>query len=777
MTYYYDRHETLAGVSGANPLLVPRTFASNAINRFFRGDVNAPRLPFQSIELSFATEKERIWFQGGNIQGAYFYHSYPSFLNSAIIVSIAGKIFHIRITGKKGIVSTLFSGNDPVLTHAWFAQGFEWLVIQDGLNKPIVWDGVTGARRAVEGEVPTGSIMATIHGRLVVASADGTNQIAVGDIVYGEDQTSTIDIIRFTETGYWAEGGSFGAPVYVGDLTGMFAMPYLDTGTGQNELVVLGTEGAITLDLSRPRTQWLDSQILRISLIGGGCVSSHSTCALNGDLFFRSAEGIRSFRNARAEFNQGWKQSPISSDVRRWIEPDSPRLLQYNSQVTWNNLLISTCSPMLEGPNNQYAGFHRYHRGFVVMDSNPESNVVREGSPIWQGMWTGIRPVQFVEGRIEDNHRCFAFSYDRDGKNRLYELCESGADTFEGERKKIFSGYDTSVFGTIERTTDNFSMKAVLGGEMAVSSIQEQLDLTLSLRPDSSPCFVEHTDITLSCDCPPKDPCALFTQPGSARISFGGLDDKCDPATGQPLSKTHYWQSRVRMSGRANVDMLAYRFTQQDNPVSCGVVGGGCKQVTCCPERDSFTYHLAPEGDNDEIPDIPIPSDVVPFYQAVKTYTARCPSGAIGAAVNATGAASSYISQADADLKALESARATAESRLNCRRCEPGVLITFTVNNSSEDLSTYFSSGDLGMAGRPWRLIDMQVLTLYAVGYINESGDLITDYALATGDTTFDPGTKVLTDTSGTDVPVALQVACPGSNGNEWPEINEYQPA
>lgn len=770
----YDRHETLAGVSGANPLLIPRNLAANAINRSFRYDRNTNRNPFRTIELNFQSDAERVWFQAGNVQGAYFYNSYPSFQKPYLIVSIAGRIFKIEIKGRYGNVTTLFEGNDPVLTHAWFAQGFEWLVIQNGYNPPILWDGAT-ARRAAEDEVPVGGPMAFIHGRLVVSSADGTNQIAVGDIVYGEDQTTTSDIIRFTEIQYWAEGGAFGAPIFIGDIMGMATMPYLDTGTGQNELVILGTEGAVSLDLSKPRELWPDTQLLRISLIGGGCVSSHSLTTLNGDLFFRSAEGIRSYRNARAEFSQSWKQSPISSDVRRWIDTDAPDLLQYNSQASWNNFLFSTCRPCTEGPNNQYAGFHRFHKGFVVMDAQPESNTLRSGAPIWYGMWTGIRPICFVDGRIENAHRCFAFSYDRDGRNRLYEITQEGFDSFEGERRKMFSMYDTGALGTIERTTDFFQLKTVQGGELELSNLAESVEVELAVRPDNSPCFVDHFSHQVGCDCEDLKPssCHSVSLPSQARIIFGGLGKKCDPSTGKEIAWVHHWQARAKFTGNVAVEGLAYRFITQDNPIACATEGGNCNRIECCPDGDSYTYSLAPEGDNDEIPDIPAPSDAPILYQSTKQFTAYCLPPNYGEPATATGVATSTISQEDADLKAIENAKDLAFTQLRCQICEGGVLVSFTVNNDSVDLSTYFTEIYENYSGRPWRMIDQETMAVYALGVFSSGGSMQITYAQATGDQTFDDETFVFTDTSATLVPVAVQIGCP--NG-VWGDIDEYNP-
>lgn len=786
----FDGHDALSGVSGAHPVLVPKNLSSNSVNRKFRGDENATRLPISHIELEYPEDqpagrnanRQRHLFEGGNIQGAFLYHAYPSYLKSQLIVSVAGTIFRIELSGKRGVVHKLFEGNDPVLTHAWFAQAFEWLIIQDGLGAPILWNGQQDARRADRTipEVPTGSVMAFIHGRLVVASADGTNQIAVGDIVYGNDPTTTKDVIKFTETGFIAEGGAFGLPVFIGDITGMYAMPYLDTGTGQNELVVLGTTGGAAFDFTGPRLSWLDRNLSRISLLGGGCVSSHSLCSLNGDLIYRSAEGVRSYRNARAEYQQTWHNTPISSDVRKWIRTDQPRLLEYASQCSWNNLLFSTCSPLLAKPNNNLAGHHRFHRGFVVMDAEPESTTLRTGAPIWQGMWTGIRPVQFVEGRIGQAHRCFAFSYDRDGVNRLYEINKDGTnDFFEGSPRKIFSFYDTSNMGVVERTTNNFQAKVLSGGAIEFSNLSETVETNILIRPDNSPCFVEIDTGEVGCECEQTATCFEPQQPRSQRKVFAGFETTCIPGTNQRLKNVRRWQGRVEMTGQATVERMSFWFSTdtEDKKVTCDT---NCEPLTCCPHENDFSYHIAPPGENLNVPVLPQPSDVpATVYTSTKIYAVGCPEGTTGPNVIREATVTSTESQEAADILALQSAAAQAFAALVCAACAGVELVAVTVNNASYDFSEFFVDGGFpDRKGNPWRLIDIVTRTLYATGIVDENGTLQTTNAVVEGEDTFNSTSNIFTDTSGTSPEIALQLACPGTEETDvrWPDPPDDEP-
>lgn len=778
----YDGQESLRGVWGGNPATVPQGYAHNAVNRWFREDENRTRPSIRQFPLEFESEEDRIWFEGGNVQGAFFYNRYPTFLNPEIIVSIAGKIFRILFRGSRGTVKVLFDGNIPRFTHAWFAQGFEWLFIQDGAKAPIIWDGKNLARRSdiVAREMPIGSVMEFIHGRMVVASADGKNQIFVGDIVYGGDTTTTSDIIKFTEQQYWAEGGSFGAPIFIGDIVGLYSMPYLDTGTGQNELVVMGEDGFTSLDLSGPRLTWLDTSVQRVSMIGQGGVSSHGFSGLNGDLFYRRADGIGSYRNARVEYTQQWRQTPISREVNYWLKHDRQDLLEYIPMVSFQNMIMCGVSPMREAPNNSCAGFHRYCRGFVVMDAEPASTTGRDGNPAWQGMWTGMRPTAFVAGRVGSQERAFAMSYDRDGRNRLYEITVNDDSDFFGEqRRKIFSFYTTGQFGVVEARTNAFQIKKFTGGVIEVSGLNEAIEFDVDYKPDGSACWVNVDHGAPGCDCVKtweRDGCqSHYTAPNFARKYFESIPtDKCLPGSTQLAGTFHHCQVRVRMTGRAVVDRMNIRMEAVLNSQLAACLANNCDPVTCCLGEYDFAYHIAPTGSNAEIPDVVCPVPPVVRFTSTRTVTIRCqdyPS----MSSTAQGQAESSISQTDADAKALAVATANAQAALNCPQCSPETLDEFVIDGGARDLSAFFAVGAyVGNEGRPIRLQDLYVPATIFLGNVNASGTLeaVTFYAYAHG--TWDDTTKIYTDGGGSTTHIAFELGCNIGGTPSWPMTPVY---
>lgn len=776
--FFYDGEQQWRGVWGGNPQSVPSGFAHQAGNRFFREDTNRTRPSIQGIELVFPSESERIWFEGANGQGATFYNSYPSNLSPCLVASIGGRIYKIEIQGQTGIVTVLLDGNSREFMHAWFAQGFQWLVIQDGIHAPIFWDGTNPPRRSdlAKNEFPTGSVMAFIHGRFVVASADGKNNIFVGDIAYGETTTNPNDILNFTEQTYWAEGGSFGTPIFVGNINGLYPMPFLDTGTGQNELVVGCVGGFTSLDLSAPRVDWINNQVQKVALIGDGLMSSHGFAGLNGDMFFRSQSGINTYRNARIEYSQRWNQTPVSREVNYWIRPDRRDLLEFIPMVSWQNMVFTGCSPLIQRANNPGFGYHRFCRGMVVFDADNMSVAGRDGNPVWHGMWSGVRPWDFAQGQIGNAVRCFAFSFDRDGRNRLYEfsLTQGNDIQTDGSAKKIQSFYTSSMFGNVEEVTNAYAPKILNGGMIELSEILDAATFTVEYRPDGSPCWVLVDRGSPGCECPIRtgDCPPLTAAPQWARKYFQQVPrDECVPGSDQPASTFHHCQTRVSGFGSYTVERLNIRFELRPDGQISECLGNNCNPIDCCPNQDDYTYHIAPAGVNNEVPPIPEVPGQTGF---ISSRVARvCCLSAPSICQVASGQGESQISQQDADQKAQAAAQANAQAQLRCPGCTPNVeLNQFVEMGDMVDFSPLFVAGQyVGYEGLPIRILNVLTEELIATGYVDDTGTLVLDQVFSPD---YDTVTNIYTDTSPGSGRIQLQQGCNTGGPPTWPVVNEY---
>lgn len=770
--YAYAGHSAIRGVYGGNPTSVPDGFVQNAANRFFREDYNRTRPRFQNITLTFENDEQRVWFQGANGQGATFYNSFPSYLSPRLVASIGGRIFTIEINGTRGTVKQLFDGNAKQFMHAWFGQGLQWLVIQDGIHAPILWNGTDPARRSdiARNEVPIGSVMEFIHGRFVLATADGKNTIRIGEIAFANTNLNANDILLFPP-----ELPSYQTAAFLGQITGLKAMPFLDTGVGQNELVALCQFGFTSFNFSGDEASLL-GQVQKISLIGSGSQSSHGFDTLNGDLFYRAQDGVSSYRNARIEYSQQWNQTPVSREVNYWLKPDRTDLLEFIPAISWQNMVFTGCSPQRAAPNNPVFGYHRYCRGMVVLDADSMSTTGRNGAPVWHGMWSGIQPWAFCKGLIGNSERCFAFSYDQDGRNRLYEITlQEGDDSFETQPRAISGFYITGSFGSVEARTNEFSPKILNGGVIEYSGLSGIARFQVDYRPDGSPCWVKVQDGDPGCPCPTRAPCGPLTAaPQWGRAYFQALDKgACVPGSTQPAAVFHHCQVRVSTTGPFTVERLNIRMDLQPDSQISKCVTPNCEPIDCCPSADDYAYSASPPGTNTEVP--PASPDINIFVSTRIARACCANNGAI--CVTAYGQGESLVSQEDADIKAQKKALDNAKAQLNCSQCIPSAEADFYISGGEDqDLSSYFVSGAYsGSQGRPFRLLNVLNGELIAIGKVNDSGTLQTfaTYPQYT-DGSFDTATNVYSDTGPGNARIQLQLGCTGPGGDIWPDVGGY---
>lgn len=235
---------------------------------------------------------------------------------------------------------------------------FKYDLGEDSPTTPAtIEDGISYTRFVPE--VPTGLFMAFGQGRLFVVSPNRTEFLA-GDILYGDVRGTKENALRFTETQYLAEGGSFSLPASMGQITGMSFASIQDTSTGQGPLFVFGDYGIGSFDVSLPRASivnpqtfqvvvpgWKDAAIQRVALTRMGCSAPESIVSFNGDMLWRSAIGIRTYRNARADQNN-YGITPISAEVSRILDKDPREQTYFTSSIFFDNRMLMTCTPIFE---------------------------------------------------------------------------------------------------------------------------------------------------------------------------------------------------------------------------------------------------------------------------------------------------------------------------------------------------------------------------------------------------------------------------------------------
>jgi hypothetical protein len=274
------------------------------------------------------------------------------------------------------------------------------LVMQDARTRAAYWDG------GDSGHInPTRSTVTNSDGDIVTQpDRDGTpvglwmawsgNRLWVSrdNLVFASDFGNPL---KFTEGQYLAEGRSFYMPEPV---TGM-----VEPASG-SPLLVFG-EGSITSLRSDilNRTEWLTTSDFQRTEFVYGCAAARSIVKNYGQVWWYARDGVINLNAAAQTF--------IDSFTRYVDEPMlyskgnmSPDRSGICGVARENYLLMSVPSG------------DRLNRHTWSMDQSAGPNQI-----VWDGYWTGTRPVEWVTGVVDGETRTFYVSVDYDGVNRLWE--------------------------------------------------------------------------------------------------------------------------------------------------------------------------------------------------------------------------------------------------------------------------------------------------------------------------------------------------------------------
>ena len=444
---------------------------AEAWNTRFRGGQPFPRCPVYLQSLTFLSGASSSYFYGEIYQGGCYYNL-PT--GDYMVMMIGGRVFVLSPTNRGWNVSDLTpdAGNDRYASIAYLCQADTYLIIQDGEHVPLVVSGTNGLtcfRVGGTTPIPIGLQMAYVDNRLWIANG---NLLFAGDLLGSEADA----VLNADENLYLNEGGSFKAPSAFGDIVSLSAIAVQDSATGQGSLMAKCEGGIFTVNGLIPRDQWKESSILQITLPNIGATGHRSECNVNGDQWFRSHDGWRTYRQARAEIN-GWNQIPLSSPVGQYVKNDTDAFLPYGSAIYWDNRLFVTSGPTVS--NNRPS-----HRGLLSLDFDPITNGFGDNpQPAWDGFWTLPGNVtELLTGTFNGSKRALAMCI-VNGQNVLYEIKSDGYQD-NGTTDISWSPTSKAMFVNMPNAyTEKILDK---GGSFRVSKVIGNVSMTLKFRQDDA---------------------------------------------------------------------------------------------------------------------------------------------------------------------------------------------------------------------------------------------------------------------------------------------------
>lgn len=434
----------------------------------------------------------------------------------------------------------------------YYCQADKYMIIQDGTNSAQVLDEVDGTPVIKTGHtIPIGTLMAYAHGRLHLVpkyvpgtTEPGDRYFISGDILLPNDPAN---VLQFTETTYWSEGGAHGIPVELGDVHGLQSFRNAATGTGAGGLVVLGKHGSSAFDVSLARSSWNSvnlSQVLFYN-IGTGTVSPFSFKCINDDLAYRSLDGIRFIRyTTSAVAGSGGALScvPSSNEVKTFIESESSNHLPYISTALCDNRMFVTAGGKAVTYNDVFTSM-------IVMDMASIYGLSGAPAPAYDGIWTGVNPRQVLTAVRSNAQLLLVIS---EG-NKVYSLSNS-VYTDQGSKKTLCRVYTKVMyFKNNNGADDRVSLKELQYVELWASDIYHDVDVKVYYRPEGYPLWSTLGTATIQ-----AAGSAYPQRRRKLRIALSDDAKTYDPETKGALFKASGFQFCIEWSG--NLKLTTARF-------------------------------------------------------------------------------------------------------------------------------------------------------------------------------------------------------------------------
>jgi hypothetical protein len=484
-----------------------------------------------------------------------------------------------------------FNGANPAsLQYVNLYQAENYVIILAGQNSTQIFDGSTVSLAGVE-QLPPGLFGTYQWGRNWITLNDGRSFVA-SDLVGDPSGTAKNDfvdaILYMTENNFLAGGGAFKVPNNQGLITAMGALPTLDTSLGAGQILVGTTNSIIGVNAPPDRTTWqnLTYPIQSISTMGYGPIGPNCMFPINGDIWFRSLDGIRSFQIKRRDF-QKWSDAPESQELYPILSADTPYLLFYGSGTGFNNKGFHTVSPY----QTQYG---ICHRGLAVINFDLISDLRTTKSPAWDGVYTGLQILQIVYGIVDGVERCFLFVLNSQNSIELWEIKTSGKyDTVHGNGTISY----TPIQSQMNTRRMDFQMpeqlKTLYTAELYLDQISDNVTITIKWLPDEYPTWTEWVTLNFACtqqQCtlsppPATGQCNIFRENSAqyaARIMLTTPPEVVNALNNGYLHNGHEFQFRFEGTGHFRIRKFKVHAVPRSQRMEGELHSSQCNSVPVC---------------------------------------------------------------------------------------------------------------------------------------------------------------------------------------------------
>lgn len=477
-----------------------------------------------------------------------------------------------QYTGTSGLAVTIEGKNYKIYPSPYVPSSSLYMTTVAQLNGNTGDSVPSGATLKTIAEIPIGAMGVYGMGRNWIARPNRISYVA-SDIVGGNSGTIGNNfrdsILNVTENSYLAGGGVFRIPSAGQQINAMAFPSTLDSSLGQGPLQVLTQDTTFSCNAPVERLAWQEmaNPIQTQSLVGGGALSFYGCVAVNGDLWFRSDDGIRSLKLARQDFQVSYANTPQSVEMNRVILADDKSLLNFCSAVVFDNRLLMTASP-----TQTQGGV--VHGKIIALNLDPNSNLREKLPPIYDGAWEGLNVLQLVVGTFSGVKRCFAFTYDSEtsaiGLSEILLTSDSNSfDNGDSTNGRIQWSFESpAVF--YQPNVRERQLLRLNDGELVVKDLQGTVRFDVFYRPDYSSAWVSWRSWEVP-DSPTYQPRMGLGQPN--------LRD-ADESTGRPYSVGYNFQLKIVVTGHCTIMGVNLYAVAQDETQFAKPMGTSLTPIT-----------------------------------------------------------------------------------------------------------------------------------------------------------------------------------------------------
>lgn len=538
-------------------------------------------------------------------------------------ISVRGGLI-FKIDYKRGKATVLRHGDDDRISSLYRRVDIQpagrFMVVFDWPNMPVIIDGDDAYRSNFyatdEKGVPTPQIPQSLLGVFVQSRfwvANSTNEFTAGDPtgdITTPDAAITFFEVYGQQAAYTQQAFNLGAGF--GNLS-ITAMGFLSSRNQQSRvqatiygpLYVATKHSVHVYNAELPREQWGQTTFGRVELYGTGIVGQRAHTIIGSDVMFQSPAGsIHSLSKNQNDERSGWATTIISREVDDWLIPADKGYLDIGFLTFHNKLVLAGAKP-IRIPQRGYRGQVTYdyaHEGMVALELDNVSGISTPASPVWAGLWTGVRPMDAL---VVDRD-VYVVSKDVDGYNRTYLIDrEAVYDTCNYQRRRVRGRIYLRAYDCEQPFVD----KTEHSLDVNLANVIGDLDLRAYRKPLNAEIFGKWGEYNYKEAC--TDECntdgtlAPNAPVGYRVLSFGDpVEQPCNPANGEPSSTFRELQVMLEFeAGDFRIDKVKLKSEALDEADSdgtpCTAKVKDQPKYGCNFKGDIELYSIAPRVGDD----------------------------------------------------------------------------------------------------------------------------------------------------------------------------------